>query len=361
MCLGLAAAPQTSGPSSQLTEAGRLQQAVDKVRNAMGIPGMVVGVAGPGHDPIIVASGESDRSKHVAVQTDDLFGIGSVTKMFVAVVVLQLAEEGKLGLDDTIAQYLPDFPHGQHITVRMLLQHRSGLGDFASQLSYNPGDATAGLLLFVAVQHQWTHDELVQLAVAQPPMFPPGEGCRYSNADYILLGRIIELCTGRTVAEEIRTRILTPLGLKHTFLAGEERLPPSRMRCYRLFGADYVDCLASENASLAWSAGAMASDASDLLRFAPALFEGKLLKPEMLAQMVSFEPIDLVERYGMGVREHNAGFGLLWGHQGQTIGFTCVLWYDPATHDTYVVLTNMQLEDQDPLVQAARACLHGTG
>jgi D-alanyl-D-alanine carboxypeptidase len=192
-------------------------------------------------------------------------------------------------------------------------------------------------------------------------MFPPGEGCRYSNADYILLGRIIELGTGKTVSEEIRTRILAPLGLEHTFLGGEEPLPPSPIRSYRKIGTDCADCLAFENPSLAWSAGAMVSDASDLLRFGPALFGGNLLKPEMLAQMLDFEPIYRMERYGLGVREHDGGFGPLWGHPGQTIGFTSVLWYDPATHDTYVVLTNMnlQLDTLDPLVQAARACILG--
>lgn len=353
-----AAVARAGDPPPSSADTG-LSTALDAARQSSGVPGAVACLARPGAKPLFAASGIANLATSRAVRPDDYFAIGSITKMFVAVVVLQLAQEGKLSLDDPLAQYVPDFPRAQAITLRLLLQHKSGIGDPTRALftagTGSPGSqALLGAWIVLALQQQWTPERLTQLIACTKPDFAPGEKCEYANANYILLGRVIQLVTGHQVSQEIRTRILAPLGLAHTVFAGEEPLPATDMQCYDLVHGEYADCLALENASFAWCAGAMVSTAADLLRFTQALFHGELLQPEWMQQMLQFTPIEDWGGYGLGVTQHGSGADEAWGHTGRTAGFSSCLWYYPADGSIVVVLANLQRCPLSPIVSAVR-------
>lgn len=351
---------QTSEPAPTASTAMiGLTQTLDATRVASGAPCVVAGLAQRGGEPLFAASGVANLATGRSACVDDYFAIGSVTKMFVAIVVLQLVSEGKLGLDDPLAKYLPDFPRADMITLRLLLQHKSGVGDptrvfFTSGGEPSAKQSLAELWIVLALRQQWTPEQLVELIALAPPDFAPGERCEYSNSNYLLLGRVIQLATGHQVSAEIRARILTPLGLQHTLFAGEEPLPATDMQCYSLNHGRYTNCLPLENASFAWCAGAMVSTAPDLLRFARALFGGELLPPELLRQMLSFTPIEDWGGYGLGVTQHSVGVDEAWGHTGRTAGFSTCLWYYPADGSVVVVLTNLQRCPLTSMVTAVR-------
>lgn len=354
------AVAQAGAPVTDASVAtARLQQALDAARLASGAPCAVACLARPGDEPLYAASGTANLATGRAARVDDYFAIGSITKMFVAVVVLQLAAEGKLGLDDPLAKYLPDFPRADAITVRMLLQHTSGVGDPTRALFATGAERPSEQVLLeawiaLALQQQWTPEQLTQLVALAKPDFAPGAKCEYSNSNYLLLGRVIELVTGHLVSQEIRARILAPLGLAHTLFAGEEPLPATDMQCYSLHNGEYADCLALENASFAWCAGAMVSTAADLLRFTQALFSGELLAPDLMRQMLSFTPIEDWGDYGLGVLRHGSGADTAWGHTGRTAGFSTCLWYYPADASVVIVLTNLQRCPLSSMVTAVR-------
>ena len=162
-------------------------------------------------------SGVAELGTTRAVPVDGRFRAGSITKTFVATVVLQLVDEGRLRLDDTVEAWLPGVvPNGHHITVRQLLNHTSGLYDYMRTLPMPPEPE------FLDNRWRtWTAAELVARAVANPPMFePPGSAFTYSNTNYILLGQIIEKVTGQSYGEEIERRMIRPLQLDDTSLPG---------------------------------------------------------------------------------------------------------------------------------------------
>jgi D-alanyl-D-alanine carboxypeptidase len=177
------------------------------------------------------------------VDTDMPWNIGSVTKIFVAVVVLQLAEEGLIDLDAGIERFFPDLADAERITPRQLLQHTSGLGEYHDQPS-----------VLNDSQREWTPTELIAVAEAAGRVGEPGGPYHYSNTNYIMLGQIIEQVTGHAWADEVRTRIIEPLGLTHTGAIGAEQAPG-----YTLVDGSFVEATTSEHPSLGGAAGGMQS------------------------------------------------------------------------------------------------------
>jgi D-alanyl-D-alanine carboxypeptidase len=198
-----------------------------------------------------------------APKYDQPFLIGSVTKTFTAVIVLQLAEEGKLRLDDPIERYLPGvFRGGNEITIRDLLRHQSGLANYTDYESW----------VDKAARNFNVHPpDIFRFAATKPTDFAPGKGWEYSNTNYIALGVIIERVTGNTFERELKRRILKPLGLRQTAL-------PAAARLSAMAGAIV-------NLAVLWSAGGIVSDESDLAHFLSALFTGHLLSPSSMAEM----------------------------------------------------------------------------
>jgi D-alanyl-D-alanine carboxypeptidase len=247
----------------------------------------------------------------------DHFRVGSLTKTFVATVALQLVAEGRISLDAGFGTYLPGLATGTtnddtKITVRHLLQHTSGIGDYLNGI--------------VAVPPNWwrTWDvrEHAKSGLSQGSQFPPGSKYSYSNTNYIILGLIVERVTGRAVAQEIRDRILVPHGLADTGLqqAGQQLMPAPYVTGYVAvpFVPVRVDAR-SQDPTLAWSAGAMYSTAADAARFLDLLLDGALLPPAQLAEMKTPFPGGF---YGLGLVVLDLPCGVkVYGHTGAMAGY----------------------------------------
>ncbi|QYO64105.1 serine hydrolase [Leptolyngbya sp. 7M] len=228
---------------------------------------------------------------------------------------------------------LRQIPNGSQITLRQLLNHTSGIPD------YLPILLGAGVNLF----REWQPQELIQLIGGQAADFAPGTDWSYSNTNYILLGLIIEQVTGNSIATEIRSRILDPLGMQQTYFATAESGPNPVSGYWDVNNDGQFDDVSNLSLSWAWSAGALVSNTKDLTRFAQALFGGELLQPNTLEQMLTFaEPIrsNSFSGYGLGIACLKTSEGTFYGHTGLTLGFRSSLWYQPETQLIYTDLQN---------------------
>lgn len=279
----------------------------------------LVGAGAPGAEVLIedgssttvILAGFADPQRKEPVLATDHFRVGSITKSFVATVVLQLVAEGKLSLADTVEQRLPGLvPKGNGITVRELLQHTSGLYDYAADARvYSP-------YLQGNLGYSWTPRRLVAIAVSHKPHFRPGARWSYSNTNYLLLGLIVEAVTRDTLGNELRRRIILPLGLHQTsFEAGPHIAAPAAHGYYN--GIDVTTLSGSPY----WAAGAIVSTAADVARFYQALFGGKLLHPEQLKAMETTVNAGASD-YGLGLEETSTPCGKAWGHDGLVPGYT---------------------------------------
>ena len=246
------------------------------------------------------------------------FRIGSVTKTFVATVVLQLVDEGRVGLDDPVDRYVAGVPKGDLITVRQVLNHTSGLYDYAHEEGYST-NRWRGAERFRTYRPQ----ELLDVAFAGTPYFEPGQGWHYSNTNYVVAGMLVERVTGRTYGDEVRSRILRPLGLTHTTVPGRwPGLPHPHARGYTEVDGRLVDATLM-NPTLDWAAGEMISDADDLGRFFDALLGGRLTSAASLAEMRrTVDDTGTIFAYGLGLQRFDLPCGRsVWGHGGELIGY----------------------------------------
>jgi D-alanyl-D-alanine carboxypeptidase len=229
-------------------------------------------------------------------------------------VVLLLAAEGRLSLDDSVQKWLPGVITGQgyhpaQITIRQLLQHTSGLRDYLSDPRFTNKQDPRPL------ERSWRPQQLVDIALR---LGPPLHGWRYSNTNYILLGMIIQKVTGHSPITEIRRRILVPLGLLSTsFPLTSKQIPPPYAHGY--FGP--LDVTNRVNPSVAWTAGAMISTVDDVARFYRALLTGRLLPPAQQRELLTTIPVHdtgelFPEDYGLGIYRVHLPCGTAWGHDG---------------------------------------------
>ena len=245
------------------------------------------------------------------------FRIGSVTKTFVATVVLQLVDEGRVRLDDPIARYVDGVPRGGEITVRQVLSHSSGLYDYAHGEGWSTNRWRGA--------ERFRHHEPRQLldeAFRHPSHFDPGTSWRYSNTNYVVAGALVERVTGRPYGVEVADRIIRPLGLRHTSVPGDRPgLPRPHARGYTEVDGRLVDATRM-NPSLDWAAGEMISTAGDLNRFLDALLGGRLTSPSALAAMRDTTPTGSIFAYGLGLQRYDLPCGRsVWGHGGELIGY----------------------------------------
>lgn len=281
------AVPKTAGGQ----DSPELQKAIQEWGDA-GYAGMQMRVRDQ-QDEWVGSAGVRKLGQTTKPPTNGRFWIGSTTKTFTATLVLQLVAEGRIGLDAPVAGYLPEFKLDQRITVRMLLQHTSGLFDYTGE-HYPGGKVVPGI---PAAGKDWVDNrfrtyrpqELVRLAMSKPPRFAPGTDQNYSNTNYTLALLLIEKVTGRSYPEEMQRRILRPLGLSATEVPGTRtQLPgPHAHGYYRYQDADEwkVADVTHQNLSLLAGAGDMISTTQDLQTFISALLGGKLLPARLLAEM----------------------------------------------------------------------------
>ncbi|MEV7994725.1 serine hydrolase domain-containing protein [Streptomyces sp. NPDC086077] len=268
------------------------------------------------------AVGVRDRVSGAPMDVDARFRIGSVSKTFSAVVLLQLMEEGRLKLDRPVGRYLPGLLPDERITVRHLLSHRSGLADYTEAMFNQtvPG--------FEAVRNRvFSYQELVDLSLAEPSTTEPGAAYKYSNTNFVVVGMLIEKLTGRPVADAYQRRIIKPLGLRQTsYVHPDTRIKGLRVRGYLHpdeAGAPLVDST-EQTVSWAQSAGAVISSPADLNTFTGALLRGRLLSRATLEAMTTVTPTDTTDTrfYGLGLRRYDLSCGTrIYGHTGTVQGY----------------------------------------
>ncbi|WP_394824432.1 serine hydrolase domain-containing protein [Pendulispora albinea] len=306
-----------------------LQRGLDRLH-----AGGVIGVVARGSDGVRVIdarSGSARRNSTEPVAFESQFRMGSNTKTFVAVVMLQLVDEGKIRLDDTVDRWLPGLVSGhgndgKKITMRHLLQHTSGLRDYSDDLLE---DFTEKDYYAKRFQH-FDPEELVTTAIAHEPKFAPGTGWSYSNTNYTLAAMIIEKVTGHDWSTEVRTRILEPLQMWHTFEPGDwADLPAPHAQGYNSFSAGQppID-VTLFNMSWGGAAGSLITTTEDLTRFWRALQGGELLSPARMAEMHDTVPATELHavfpglRDGLGIFWSPTRCGGFWHHPGDTPGFS---------------------------------------
>jgi D-alanyl-D-alanine carboxypeptidase len=336
-----AAAAVSAAPASASLQAG-LDALV-----AAGVPGAAVLSRHGDHVEIGVA-GVADRATGEPVTADTVFRTGSVAKTFVATVMLQLSAEGVVSLDDTVEHWLPGLvPGGDGISVRQLLGNRSGLFDFVED------PQVLAPYLAGELGHVWTSEQLVAVSNAHAPNFAPGTAALYSNTDYTLAGMIIERATSRTVADEVATRITGPLGLDHTTIPATGELAAPFAHGYALdAGMQDVTALSP---SLSSFGGNLVSTVGDLSGFFDALFGGRLLPPELLAEMRTTSVSQVGEVLGLGLQVVELPCGSLVGHSGSTPGYKAAAFNGVADDTQFILLVNSLTQQDQVGDEAANA------
>ena len=292
------------------------------------------------------AAGVASLEDGTPMQVDDRFEIGSNSKSFTIVLLMQLQEQGVLSLDDPLSTWLPDWaariPNGEEMTLRQLAQHTSGIWDYGDPIIGEAANNPARL------EQGYTPEELMQYAIDNgTPDFAPGEEgmWKYSNTGYILLGMVIEKAAGKPLGELYQERIFDPLGLESAVFIQGVPEPHEIVDGYYWTEDGHELNTTKWNVSQGWAAGGIAMTAEDLLTYARALSAGDLFQdPDSLTEMLTFDPNGMGGGfpYGLGLMDFSLSPGAegSWGHEGQTTGFQ-TLWYtNPETGVTVVGLSN---------------------
>ncbi|WP_239165333.1 serine hydrolase domain-containing protein [Catellatospora citrea] len=345
-------------PAPTPAYAAQLQTTLQNIINDMRVPGAVVMITSPEKGDWTQTFGTRTVDGGGPVTVGDRFRIGSNTKTMTGTVLLQLVQEGKIGLDDPVSKYRPEVPDGDAITIAQLLDMRSGLYNYSEDEQFNAQLDSDPLRV-------WKPEELLAIAFAKPAYFAPGAGFHYSNTNLILAGLIVEQLTGRSLQDEFQQRIFGPLGLGETLLPGptDADIPAPHPQGY-MFGTN-VSTLADPalppaeqaaaddgtllpkdvtvgNPSWAWAAGAAISTAADLTRYATALVSGGLLDAKtQQMRLDSIQPIQTPAPFEVGYGLALVRFGPLYGHDGQIPGFNSFMAHDPVRKDTVIVLTSL--------------------
>lgn len=332
-----------------------LQKTLDQVLPTTISPGAVAAVSTVDNKLWTGASGLSSLENNTPIDAEDRFPIGSVTKTYTATVVMQLVEEGKLALEGTLTQYLPEtitsqIANSSQITLRQLLSHTSGINSsFQTNLTQDLLDNPA-----LAFTNRSPEEMLTLYVYGRPASFAPGTQLEYNSSNYFLLQEVIKAVTGSTLAEELQQRILNPLGLHNTFLAEKGKNSGGYQPSYQDVNGDgTLDNLGEASITFAGGAGALVSTVEDTTKFIQALFEGELVNADTLNEMVNG---------GVPVPEADGGIGLGFvyldtpeqGRQyissGDVFGWSTQVQYFQETGVSAIAITNADTlpQEQNP-------------
>ena len=299
---------------------------------------------------------EVEAARNVTPRT--LFAAGSVTKTYLAALVMKLAEQGKLSLDDPLVRWVPMFPRSRKITVRQLLNHTAGTKDFLDSPSLQAAVARFSRALRNGERPRWTPEKTISFVHGSAGV--PGRAWRYSNTDYILLGIIIRAVSRTTVARALQTRLLRPRNLSELVLQPDAMPRGPLARGYTDADGDgtpepvrgdlsYLPTRV--DATLAWTAGGLAATARGLARATDSIFRKRTLTAASLAQMTQF--VNSSPPYGLGVANEVVAGVDLWGHYGEINGFQTEMWYLPKQKATLVTMTNFNQGGRDGTIRDA--------
>ncbi len=353
------AGPSQTASSDPAVPAAELQRTLDSVRAKLSIPGVSVAIIWDDGRVWQGASGLRDVAAGDPMTTGTAFALASISKTFTAAVVLELVEEGRLQLDQSVAPLLPQFKLDKRISVRMLLDHTSGLPDFF----YGKGIDAA---LRGAKDATWTPAE--SWSYVPTPHAIPGRTWYYSNTNYLLLGQLVTAVTGRPLATEIRTRLLDPLGLSTVYYQAVEQPREVGTLAYQLIakaGGGWTAKLVAPASGVipfrsvvtaAAGAGSLAGTALDTARWMRAWAGGRVLDASMQAQMLGdvarTVKLHASTPYGLGIQKVTLNGYTALGHSGRYLGIQNVVRYLPDAGVTIAVLTNQSIWNPNRIASA---------
>jgi D-alanyl-D-alanine carboxypeptidase len=331
--VGLIAAAAPASAARVASPAPTLQQAMDELV-AAGVPGVVVLVRDRDRTTRL-SSGYGNLATKAPIRPTDRFRIASLTKSFVATVVLQLVDEGKLSLQDKIERWLPGIvPNGDKITVLHLLAHKSGIFDHTQDPRILKPYLSGNL------SYHWAPRRLVQIAVSHKPLFAPGTAVSYSSTGYVLLGLIVRAATGKPIGTELRRRLFEPLGLHATTFPTTGRIAGAHAHGYFVVPNRPLQDVTEVSPSYYWAAGNIVSTADDVARFYRALFAGRLLSPALLRTMETTTADRSGVRWGLGIATGRLPCGAFWGHDGAAPGYASLAYNSKDGRRQIVVWAN---------------------
>ncbi|AVV45839.1 serine hydrolase [Streptomyces sp. ID05-04B] len=343
--------PDPSGGDDvvELTPSVRQQvdQAVRRVMEQADVPGVSVGIWTPDKGRYVKSFGVADKSTGREMDPGLFMRIGSETKTFTVTGVLQLVDQGTIGLDDTIGEYVDGVPNGDEITLRQLAGMRSGLFNYSQDEAFFKA-------LTADPRKPFTPRQLLDYAFRHPVLFPPGEKFFYCNTNLILLGLVVEKASGQPLDEYVQEHILDPAGLDDTlFPTGNEFPTPHAQGYTNQTASGEVEDSADWDPSWAWAAGAMISRLDDLRVWARTVATGVLPDGERMVsaatqkQRLTTPPTTIPGAgYGLGIFDVQGWIG----HNGSLPGYESLTVYLPSAQATLVVVLNTDIDykNQEP-------------
>ncbi|TDV45063.1 D-alanyl-D-alanine carboxypeptidase [Pseudomonas graminis] len=341
-----------------MTSHSHLQAFIDHLAPDL-VPGLALAI---GNSRGVIwkgAAGYVDLEQDMPAHPGCIFGVGSITKVFVAVVTLQLVEEGRIGLDRTLAQYLPvpmlkGIANAATATIRQLLSHYSGIASWEDDALW----IRDGRGEHLTPGKRWARCEPLDYIRDVGAVCEAGEDFHYSNTNYTLLGLLIEAVTSQALEQVLAQRILNPLKMTSTGFEEAEGLTVSGISrryhwatdsflqtagispSYRHAGPGLLDVSASQ-LSVEWAAGGIVSSASDIVTFMAALKSGRLLGPTMQRQFFAWLPAQPGRQMGLGIFRACTPYGPVIGHGGNVLGFSATTWWFEDTDCVLALLTNV--------------------
>jgi len=333
-----------------------LDARLERLRARYGIPGISASILFADGSAWHGAAGLADVVAKRKVTADTAFPVASISKTFTSALILRLAEDHLVDLDASVRSYLPTLGISRAITVRELLDHTSGLRDFFFHPRIDHDLLTKPTLVWDAAR---------SLKYVGKPYGKPGTSWHYSNTNYLILGLVAEAVGGGTVAGQLRTQFLAPLGLQRTFYQSVERPKGPLVRSYRFVGTDptlpAIDLSDGTQVvpftsvvTAAGAAGSIASTSSDLVRWAQALYGGSLLQPatraEMVGDVVRTAPYKPTVAYGLGVQSVVIAGHPTLGHSGRYLGARGAIRWVTDERIAIAVVTNQSRSDTNKIV-----------
>ena len=337
----------------------RFQAGLDAVCAKYQLPGMTAAYALPDDQVVAFASGLADKETSVKLTRDTRMPAGSIGKTFVAATIIGLAQDGKLSLDDKVEKWLgqetwfADLPNGREMTVRHLLMHRSGVADHVYDPAWIAAVHKMVERLDTEPDYYFKPVDLVGYILNRKPLFAPGQGFKYTDTGYILLGLIAERAGGASYYDQVRLRFLTPLGLKLTEPANKRDIPnlaAGYLAAKNPLGLPQkitADGKLRYNPLSEWTGGGLVSNPQDLARWAKTLYEGRALEKPYLDELLATDPKDEKKssKYGLGVYITKNPLGTSYGHGGWSVGYLSHVDYYPAQRVAVAVQTNTDVRE----------------
>ena len=325
------------------TYSAMLQSKIEALKVSYGLKGISAAAYVPGQGLWLGASGISSETENV--NTDMLFSSGSITKNFMAALILQLAEADSLNLDDPIGNWLPVFVNiNNAVTIRQLLDHSSGI----YSVTDNPAFSAA---INSNLNRIWTAEEILNSGLVLTPYFAPGTSWRYSNTNYIIIAYIINKIMHTDISEQLHSRFFTPLNMNESFFEVQDTITmPYAHNWVDLNGDGILDDASSVPTTAIYSAtigaGGVTSRPENLVKWQRALYSGNILNQTSLNQMLTFRNavISGANGYGLGTMRYSINGVNCFGHGGNLFGYTAVMIYNPQDSISIAIMMNKDLD-----------------